>query len=87
MNYLSTPSVLKPISPLLSVPYQMPSINPQKHSTASSFLLGVSLLLRYSEDMPEVGLDIVLKGAEIADHGKKLGASTEREREQLQFHY
>ena len=35
---------------------------------------------RYGEDIPEVGLDIVLKSAEIADHVTKLGASTERER-------
>ena len=34
---------------------------------------------RYSEDIPEVGLDIVLKSAEIVDHVTKLGASTERE--------
>ena len=75
----------------------MPSLNPQKHSTDSSFFLvflfylsydenGISGSLtrheakRYSGDMPEVGLDIVLKSAEIADHGTKLGASTERER-------
>ena len=36
---------------------------------------------RYSEDIPEIGLDIVLKSAEIADHVTKLGASTERETE------
>ena len=35
---------------------------------------------RYSKDIPEVGLYIVLKSAEIADHVTKLGASTERER-------
>ena len=39
---------------------------------------------RYCEDIPEIGLDIVLKSAEIADHVTKLGASTEREREQLE---
>ena len=36
---------------------------------------------RYSKDIPEVGLDIVLKSAEIANHVTKFGASTERERE------
>ena len=36
--------------------------------------------IRYSEDIPEVGLDLVLKSAEIADHVTILGASTERER-------
>ena len=44
-------------------------------------------LKRYSEDIPEVDIDIVLKSAEIEDHVTKLGASTEREREQLQFNY
>ena len=36
---------------------------------------------RYSENISEVGLDIVIKSAEIADHVTKLDASTERERE------
>ena len=36
-------------------------------------------LKRYSEDIPEVGLDIVSKSAELADLVTKLGASTERE--------
>ena len=35
--------------------------------------------LRYSEDMPEVALDIVSRSAEITDLVTKLGASTERE--------
>ena len=35
---------------------------------------------RYSEDIPEVGLDIFLKSAEIEDHVTKLGASTRGER-------
>ena len=38
-------------------------------------------LKQYSEDIPEVGLEIVLKSAEIEDLVTKLGASTERERE------
>ena len=40
----------------------------------------MELLKRYSEDVPEVALDIVSKSAEIADPVTKLGASTERER-------
>ena len=39
------PSSAKPISPPLLGLYQMPSLYPQKHSTASSSLLGVSLVL------------------------------------------
>ena len=39
----------------------------------------MELLKEYSEDIPEVGLDIVLKSVEIADLVTKFGASTERE--------
>ena len=39
----------------------------------------MELLKRYSEDIPEVALDIVSKSAEIADLVTKLGASTDRE--------
>ena len=39
----------------------------------------MELLKQYSEDIPELALDIVSKSAEIADLVTKLGASTERE--------
>ena len=39
----------------------------------------MELLKQYSEDILEVRLEIVLKGAEIKDIVTKLGASTERE--------
>ena len=39
----------------------------------------MELLKRYSEDIPEVALDIFSKSVEIADLVMKLGASTERE--------
>ena len=39
----------------------------------------MELLKQYSEDIPEVAIDIVSKNAKIADLVTKLGASTERE--------